>query len=43
MPFGVVSGVSRGTGVLDGIHAPEGEGAVSKAFCPISLNGVFLN
>jgi len=38
MPFGVVSGVGSGIGVLDGVHVPQGEGEV---FLPISLNGVF--
>ena len=28
MPFGVVSGVGRGLGVLDGVVIVEGEGAV---------------
>jgi len=28
MPFGVVSGVGRGMGVLDGMEIVEGEGAV---------------
>jgi len=28
MPFGVVSGVGRGIGVLDGVHVPQ-EGEVS--------------
>jgi len=28
MPFGVVSGVNRGMGVLDGMVIIEGEGAV---------------
>ena len=28
MPFGVVSGVGRGMGVLDGVVIVEGEGAV---------------
>jgi len=29
MPFGVVSGVGRGMGVLDGVHTPQGESEVS--------------
>jgi len=28
MPFGVVSGVRRGMGVLDGVHVLQGEGMV---------------
>jgi len=32
MPFGVVSGVGPGIEVLDGVHVPQGEGAVS-VFC----------
>jgi len=28
MPFGVVSGIGRGMGVLDGVVIVEGEGAV---------------
>jgi len=36
MPFGVVSGVGRGIGVLDGGHVPQGEGKVSGGgFAPL--------
>jgi len=28
MPFGMVSGVGRGMGVLDGVHVPQGEGGL---------------
>jgi len=41
MLFGVVSGVSRGMGVLDeGPHPLKGRGGI-RVFCPIGLNGVF--
>jgi len=43
MPFGVVSGVGRGMGVLDGVHVPQGEEDVSGIFCRIGLNGIFFN
>jgi len=46
MPFGVVSGVGPGIGVLDGVHVQQGKGAVSTVFCPhwpIGFNGVFCN
>ena len=42
MPFGMVSAVAPGTDVLDGVHVPQGEGAVSWIFWhlyPIRLNG----
>jgi len=41
MPFGVVSGVSRGTGVLNRVVIIEGEGAVLQVNlgCPIVTNG----
>jgi len=41
MPFGVVSGVGTGTGVLDGGPHPQGEGKVLGFSLPIGLNGVF--
>jgi len=41
MLFGVVSGVGQKTGVLDGVHIPQGEGKVLGAFLPVGLNGVF--
>jgi len=37
--FGVVSGVGRGIGILDGVHMPQGEGEV-WGFDRIGLNGV---
>jgi len=46
MPFGVVSGVGPGIHELDGVHVPQGEGAVSgmvsgifRHLRPIRLNG----
>jgi len=43
MPFGVVSGVGQGMGVLDrGLHAPRGMGGLG-VFVSISLNGIFFN
>jgi len=42
MPFGMVSGVGDGMGVLDGVHVPLGELGVSSYFSPISFNGVFF-
>ena len=43
MPYGMVSGVSRGMGVLDGVVIVEGEGAVlgSNLGHPIVTNGDF--
>ena len=44
MPFGVVSGVSRGMGVLDGVVFVKGEGAVlhgGEVGRPIVTNGAF--
>jgi len=35
VPFGVVNGVGRGMGVLDGVHIPKGEGEVSGLFSPL--------
>jgi len=32
MPFGVMSGVGSGIGVLDGCQVPQGEGEVSGFF-----------
>ena len=42
MPFGVVSGVGSGTGVLDGVHVPQGEGKVfwGGEVLPIRFNGL---
>ena len=40
MPFGVMSGVGRGMGVLDGVHMPQGKGGLGSSL-PIGLNGVF--
>jgi len=40
MPFGVVSGVGRGMGVLDGVEIVEGEGAVfgvNVVFCIVTI------
>jgi len=44
MPFGMVSGVSRGIGVLDGGGDVEGEGAVLEVNFehPIVTNGDFV-
>jgi len=46
LSFGVVSGVSSGIHVLDEVHVPQGEGAVScmvlgifRKFGSIHLNG----
>jgi len=42
IPFRVVSGVSRGMGVLDGVHVPQRErGGFGGRFVPIGLNGIF--
>jgi len=40
MPFGMVSGVGRGMGVLDGVVIVEGEGTVLGY--PIVTNGDFV-
>jgi len=37
LSFGVVSVVSPGIAVLDGVHMPQREGAVSGVVCPIDL------
>jgi len=44
MPFGAVSGVSRGMGVLDGVVIVKGEGAVLRVNLghPIVTNGAFV-
>ena len=44
MPFGVVSGVGRGMGALDGIEIVKGEGAVLMANIghPIVTHGDFV-
>jgi len=44
MPFGVVSGVGRGMGALDGIEIVKGEGAVFGVNVghPILTNGNFV-
>ena len=39
LSFGMVSGVGPGIHVLDGVHMPQGEGAVSRIGLPIGLNG----
>jgi len=36
MPFGVVSGVGRAMGVLDGVEIVEGEGEVLRCKCGAS-------
>jgi len=41
MPFGVVSGVGRGMGVLDGVQVSHGPGEGRFAFFLICLNDVF--
>jgi len=33
MPFGMVNGVDRGMGVLDGVEIIEGKGAVLGVYC----------
>jgi len=44
MPFGMVSRVCRGMGVLDGVFIVEGEGGVfgMNLWCPIVTNGDFV-
>jgi len=44
IPFGMVSGVGQGTGVLDGVVIIQGEGAVLEVNlgCPIITNGDFV-
>jgi len=43
MPFGVVSGVGRGIGVLDGVKIVEGRGSVRvNVRHPIVTNGDFV-
>jgi len=43
MPFGVVSGVGRGMGVLDGVVIDEGKGQFGGEFGrPIVTNGMLL-
>ena len=43
MPFGVVSGIGREIGVLDGVVIVEGEGSVwgMKLRRPVVTNGAF--
>jgi len=42
MPFGVVSGIGRGMGVLDGVMIVEGKGQFWGEFGgPIVANGAF--
>jgi len=36
MPFGMVSGVGHGMGVVDGVHVPQVEGAVLGVWHPHS-------
>jgi len=40
MLFGVVSAVSEGMGVLDGVHVFQGEEEVCGLFALIALNGI---
>ena len=44
MPFRMVSGVGRGTGLLDGLEVVEGEGAVLgvNVATPIVINADFV-
>jgi len=42
MPFGIVSGVYPGIGVLDGVHVPQGEGQF-LGFLPHWYNWCVLN
>jgi len=44
MPFGVVCGVGRGMGVLDGVEIVEGKGEVLGKYMghPIVTNGDFV-
>ena len=42
LSFWMVSGVGRGTGVLDGVYVPKEEGRFGGFFVPIGLNGIFL-
>jgi len=42
LSFRVVSGISRGMGILDGVHVPKGKGRFWKFFGPTGLNGIFL-
>jgi len=44
MLFGVGSGMSPGIDIWNGVHVPQGEGAVSGVVCPqwpIGFNGAF--
>ena len=41
LPFGVVSGVGRGTGVLDGVHVWKGKGECLAFFLPIGFEWRF--
>jgi len=41
LSFGVVSGVSRGMDVLDGVHIWQGKGRFGDFFHPIGLNGSY--
>jgi len=42
MPFGVVSGVSRGMGVLVQSKCSKVKGRFGGFFIPVALNGIFL-
>jgi len=42
LSFGVVSGVSGGTGVLDGSTFPKGKGQFREGVTPIGFNGIFV-
>jgi len=41
MPFGVVSGVDRWMGILDGVQIPKEKEWFGVFFRPVGLNGVF--
>ena len=42
MPFGIVSRVGRGMGVLDGVHVPQGKKRFWRSVVPIGFNSVFF-
>jgi len=42
LSFGVVSGVSLGIRVLDGVQVHQREGRVLEVFWSCGLNGIFL-
>jgi len=41
MPFGMLSGVGGGMGVVE-VHVLQGEGTVLGVLAPIGFNGVFV-